>query len=103
MPVILERKETVCLVQLEGEVAITSAKELKEILLQALGCGTELRVDLERATELDVTTVQLLWAAEREARASGRGFTFAGRVPEEISAAMADAGLEKFPVEVEAK
>ena len=29
MPVILERKETVCLVQLEGEVAITSAKELK--------------------------------------------------------------------------
>ena len=60
-------------------------------------------MDLERATELDVTTVQLLWAAEREARASGRGFTFAGRVPEEISAAMADAGLEKFPVEVEAK
>ena len=60
-------------------------------------------MDLESATELDVTALQLLWAAEREARGSGVGFTLAGRVPEEISVAVSDAGFKNFPVPVDPK
>ena len=60
-------------------------------------------MDVEHATELDVTALQLLWAAEREARGSSRGFTLAGRVPEEISVAVVDAGLETFPVGMDRK
>jgi anti-anti-sigma factor len=98
VPVTVEQSEGRCFIRLEGEVNITSAAEVKKLLLQALASGTELRVDLERATELDVTAMQLLWAAEREARASGKGFILTGRIPGEISAGMSDAGFEKFMV-----
>lgn len=103
MPVTLDQSEALCFIRLEGEINITCAAELKKHLLQALSSGKEVRVDLERATELDVTALQLLWAAEREARGSGKGLTLAGRVPEEISRAVNDAGFEKFPVGVEAQ
>jgi anti-anti-sigma factor len=97
MAVNLDQSEALCVIRLDGEINIGSAAELKKLLLQALATGRELRIDLEHATELDVTALQLLWAAEREARGSSRGFTLAGRVPEEISAAVVDAGLETFP------
>jgi hypothetical protein len=42
----------------------------------------------------------LLWAAEREARASGVGFALSGELPEGVSAALKDAGFERFPVPV---
>ncbi len=100
MPITFEQSEALCLIRLEGEINISSAAELKKLLLEAPASGRELRVDLERASELDVTALQLLWAAEREARGSGMGFTLAGRVPEEISVALGDAGFEQFPVPV---
>ena len=98
-----QSEEEVCVLRLEGEVDIACAAEMKQLLLQALGSGKELRLDVERATELDVTALQLLWAADREARGSGRRFTLAGRVPGEISVAILDAGFEKFPVGVDPK
>jgi len=98
VPVTLDQNENFCLLRLEGEIDITSATELKTLLLQGLASGRELRVDLERATDLDVTAMQLLWAAEREARRSGMGITLTGRVPKEISSAAGDAGFESFPV-----
>jgi anti-anti-sigma factor len=100
MAVTLDQSEALCVIRLEGEVGIASAAELKKLLLQALASGRELRVDLEGATELDVTAWQLLWAAEREARGSGVGFALAGRLPEKISAAVRDAGFDEFPVAV---
>ena len=103
MPVTLDQREAQCFVRLEGEINIAAAAELKNVLLQALASEKEVRVDLERATELDVTALQLLWAAERGARGSGRGFALAGRLPEEILEAVMDAGLEKFPVPMDAK
>jgi anti-anti-sigma factor len=103
MAVTLDQSEARRGIGLDGEINIVCAAEMKKLLLQALASGRELRVDLEGATEMDVTALQLLWAAEREARGSGRGFTLAGRVPEEIAATARDAGLEKFPVGVDAK
>jgi hypothetical protein len=47
--------------------------------------------------------LQLLWAVEREARGSSRGFTLAGRVPAEISIAVVVAGFETFPVGMDQK
>ena len=92
-----DENEARFLIRLEDEVNIAHAKELKNHLLQGLASGKELRVNLERAKELDVTILQLLWAADREARSSDTGFALAGTVPEEISAAVTDAGFEKFP------
>ena len=98
MPLILDQSEAGCFVRLEGEVNIFSAAELKKLLSEAIGTGRDVHIDLVRVTELDVSAVQLLWAAEREARGAGVGFSLAGRVPEGISAALVDAGFQKFPV-----
>ncbi len=98
VPVTFVQNEGFCLIQLEGEINIASAAELKQCLLQALASGQELRLDIERATELDVTAWQLLWVSERAARGAGRGFRLAGRVPEEIAGFLDDGGFEKFPV-----
>lgn len=97
----LEKNEALCSIRLEGEMNIASAAELKAALLRGLDCGTELRVYLAGATALDVTALQLLWAAEREARRSGHLFTLAGGVPEELLLAVLEAGFEKFPVDQE--
>jgi anti-anti-sigma factor len=99
----LDQNEGECLIRLEGEVDISSAAELKKLLLEALASGRELRVDLERTTELDVTALQLLWAAERKAGGSSVGFSLLGRVPEEISVALSDAGFKKFPIPADTK
>ncbi len=97
MPVTVAQIEAVRFIRLEGEVTIAYAAELKKVLLEALASGGELRLDMARATEVDITALQLLWAAEREARACGRAYTLEGTVPDEILATATEAGLEKFP------
>jgi anti-anti-sigma factor len=97
VPIISEQREGTCLIRLEGEVGIASAAELKGCLLEALASGREFRVDLQSATELDVTAMQLLWAAARELQKAGKGFTLIDRIPNVISLALAEAGLERFP------
>jgi anti-anti-sigma regulatory factor len=98
MGITLEASEATSTIRFEDTVDISSAAELKTLLLQALDSGKEVRISLEVATYLDVTAIELLWAAEREATKRGVGFTLAEPVPEGISAALLDAGFDKFPV-----
>lgn len=55
MPVVLVQNESRSLIRVEGEINVTSATELKRLLTEALKSGKELRLDIERATELDIT------------------------------------------------
>ncbi len=98
MGIRLSQTEDASLIHLEGAVDIGSAAGLKATLLDALKSGKPVRVALDGCTDLDVTAVQLLWAAEREARASAVGFALAGAVPEPVWAALKDAGFTRFPV-----
>ena len=82
--------------RLEGDVGIGCAAEFKGLLEQALGSGCAVRVSLEGATDLDVTAVQLLWAAGREAKNAGSVFTLVEPFPEEVFKALGEAGLEVF-------
>lgn len=95
MPVTMERHETHSLVRVEGEVTITSSAELKQALLAGLAAGTDLHLDLERAERIDVTVMQLLWAAGREADRTG--VTLAGRVSKAAAAMAREAGFERLP------
>ena len=97
VPMTLVQNEGWCLLRLEGEINIESAVELKRLLLEGLSGGQELRLDLERASGLDVTAWQLLWAGERAARTSGRGFAVQGQVPEVIVVAARETGFERCP------
>jgi anti-anti-sigma regulatory factor len=98
MGITLDESKSKVVIGLEGAVDISSAAELKALLLRALNTGKKVRVTLDKATDLDVTAVQLLWAAEREASKASVGFSFAGPAPAEVSAALGEAGLQQFLV-----
>ena len=100
MGITFEQRDESSLIGLEGVVDIAFAAQLKNILLNALKSGKAVRVALDHSTELDVTALQLLWATEREARATGVEFSLAGPVPQPVSAALKDAGFDSFPVPV---
>ena len=100
MSIVFEQREDSSLLSLEGVIDIATAAELKTALIDALKPGLPVRIALHSNTDLDVTAFQLLWAAEREARAQGVQFTLAGELPQTISAALMDAGFERFPVPV---
>lgn len=101
--VTLKQEETLNLLCLEGAVDIGCAAEFKGLLTQALGSGCAVRVSLQGATDLDVTAVQLLWAAEREAKKAGVGYSIASAPSEPVLAALSEAGLQQFILPVHAE
>jgi len=100
MPITLERDESRSLIRLEGEINITTAAELKKLLLEALEYRKEIRVELERVTELDISALQMFWAFERDVTAAGVAVSLTGGTPENIATTLSDAGFDKFPVSV---
>jgi len=103
MPVALEQSEALSVISLEGLIDIACAAELKQMLLQALESKAEVCVSMENATDLDVTAMQLLWAAAREAKVSGVDLSLTGPLPEGISIAIANAGFEHLSIPVSNK
>jgi anti-anti-sigma regulatory factor len=81
---------------LANTIDIACAAELKALLLEALNSGAEVRISLGDAIDLDVTAIQLLWAAEREAQHSGVGFRLSARGSEPVFAGLAEAGFQSF-------
>jgi anti-sigma B factor antagonist len=57
---------------LEGELTIYRAQEIHQGLLAALAGTDALELDLQKATEIDSSGVQLLIAARRAATAAGK-------------------------------
>jgi len=99
----LEQSESASVLQLEGVIDISSAGELKGQLLKALEAGQPVSVSLGSATELDVTAVQLLWAAERKARGAGVSYSIAEAPPEPVLAALSEVGLQQFIIAANAE
>ena len=100
LAITLEQREKASAIHLEGAIDIALAAELKSTLIDALKAGMAVLVALDANADLDVTAIQLLWAAEREAKASGVRFMLEGDVPAGVSAALKGAGFERFPVPV---
>ncbi|MGO9316958.1 MAG: STAS domain-containing protein [Terracidiphilus sp.] len=98
MGITFDESKSKAVIGLEGAVDISSAAELKTLLLRALHSGKKVRVSLDKATDLDVTAVELLWAAEREASKAGVKFSYSGPAPAGVSAALSEAGLQQFLV-----
>ena len=80
--------------RLEGTVSVASSVELKTLLLDGDLQRKEPPVDLERAEEVDLTILQLLWAAEREA---GKGRRNDQPPVRSGRAIRSDAGLVTIP------
>jgi anti-anti-sigma regulatory factor len=99
VPVTIDERGAISTVQLEGEVDIGSAQQLKAILLDALGSRKPLRVELASSASLDITILQLLWAARLAAAKSCTELVIAEPIPEQIARTMIHAGLGKLLVE----
>jgi anti-anti-sigma factor len=96
MPVTLEQSEDSSVIRLEGSIDIASAAELKKLFIQAFASGHEVRVELDGATDLDVTAVQLLWAARREAKVMGVEIALTGQAPEQVGSSLRQAGFQEL-------
>lgn len=96
MPLTFDQSDKQCLVRLAGEIGIASAAELKKLLLEAVTSKTDVLLDFEQATDLDITALQLLWAAEREAHQKNLDLKISGQLPSELVSLAVEAGLEKF-------
>jgi anti-anti-sigma regulatory factor len=94
----LDESEMQSVIRLEGVIDISSASELKELLIAVLGAGREVRISLEGASGLDVTAVELLWAAEHEAVKAGIKLSPTAPVPATILASLEEAGLSVFGI-----
>ncbi len=95
MPLTVARNGTRWLIRLEGEVSIASAAELKVLLLEALASAQALELDLEHAGAIDVTLLQLAWAAGRQAAGAGSGFV--SRASQAAASFANDLGFDGFP------
>jgi anti-anti-sigma regulatory factor len=78
------------ILRLEGECTVTLATEMKNLLLEGMASGTELRIDLERAEAIDVSILQLLYASGRA------GAKFSGQPSEATRMAAREAGFGAF-------
>ena len=91
----LEQHASHCLIRLEGQVTLTSATELHNLLLQWRAGGKNLELDLEQAEEIDITILQLLWAAAREAGRTGA--LIVCRASNAVILAAHDSGFDQTP------
>ena len=68
-------------INIEGELSIFAAAALKQRLLDAIGAGAEVEVDLSQVSEMDSAGIQLMVAAKREAAARNQPLRFTGHSP----------------------
>jgi anti-anti-sigma factor len=67
MNVNVEKNNGLCKMQIEGEMTIFTAAELKEELIDNLGNCSDIEIDLSRVSEMDTSGLQLLLLIYREA------------------------------------
>jgi anti-anti-sigma regulatory factor len=97
VPVFVEQSETGSAIRLQGNVNINCAAELKQILLRALLSAGPVSISFGELTDADVTTLQLLWAAAREAQSAAKPLTFSGTLPDDLRLSLELAGFGNFP------
>ena len=95
MPVNVQRRESDWSIGLEGPMTVTSAADVKNALMAWLSDGRDLELDLEKTGEVDVTVMQLLWAAAREG--ADRGLKLSGRISPEAAKNLSESGFLEAP------
>lgn len=91
----LERLDTNTLVRWNEDATVGSAARLKTELLNALATGRDIDADLSEVEEIDLTAIQLFWAAARGAEANRRQLSV--RVSKTAAEAARDLGFDHFP------
>lgn len=94
-----EKKQKVKnIVKWTGTAGIESAKKLQTELQKAINANQEIFLDLSELEDIDLTGIQLIIAAKKEAEASQKNFLLKGQIPHAIMEYVSGCGisLENF-------
>jgi anti-anti-sigma factor len=83
-------------IALGSSIDIGSAAELKTALLSAIASGKQIQIVAEDVSDFDVTALQLLWAAHREAQRAGLKFTVTGTSTRVLENSLTELGMEAW-------
>jgi anti-anti-sigma regulatory factor len=82
---------------LRGETSVNSAADLHRMLRTVLEADdVEIAADLTAVVELDLSAIQLLWAAQQAAGRSGRKIVLSGALPASAVERFRLSGLDPF-------
>ena len=95
MTFVVDQQETQWTIRCGEDAGVAFASELKSLLLEGLASGKELQLNFEQAGEIDISVLQLLLAAEREA--AQRGTRMVCRPTAAMVQTARDAGWERVP------
>jgi anti-anti-sigma regulatory factor len=80
-------------ISLKGSLVIDKAAEIKKTLCEALSSPSAVLVDLSSAEEIDLSCIQMLYAAKRTAEKKGVRFGFTGSIPARIVKKFSSSGF----------
>ena len=83
--------------KIEGGATVEHAQSIADNLARLLESGDAILVDLDRVERVDLTLLQLLWAAHRSAEQRGTEFNLKGPLPEPIANELVRAGFFRSP------
>ena len=82
-------------VVLQGEVTIQTIAPLKETLLQCLSDKQRIIVDVDEVTRADLSFLQLLCSAHKQATLMGKGLAFGGTRKDVITSLIRECGYAR--------
>lgn len=94
----LSRNGELCTLVLAGSIDIGSAEEFKAALLEGFKGARRVQVSLDAVTGLDVTALQLLWAAQRAAAQTQMDFSICGARADALENQMTELGMEHLKI-----
>ena len=81
--------------KITGSLTICQAASFRQALLEGLAAGSELRVDLSRLSEIDLSGLQLLCSAHQSAEQAGKRLQVIDGGNEIFRCVAADAGFQR--------
>jgi anti-anti-sigma regulatory factor len=88
-----EKKGSVGLLKLKGEVNITEAGDLKEALLKAMGRADKVYLDAAEVTCVDISCLQLLCSAHRTSVKLNKTLSWNSAIPAAFNKTSNEAGF----------
>lgn len=79
---------------IRGPLTIAEAARFKDALLEALGAGDEVSLDIQEVTALDLSALQLICAAHGSAETAGKRFAVAPDASEVYRKVADEAGFQ---------
>lgn len=89
-----DRDESRFLIEAEGSLGIEVAAEFKATLVEAASSGLATHLDIARATSIDASCLQLIWAAANRTSPAIQPLSVVGDLPASIELAIHTAGFD---------